>query len=196
MSLEPPTPPRSTPSEAPLGLGTWGYSAVVLVTASIVVPWIWPLLSTPREPATKSENSGANTGPTKQGGASSNHEALSHLTAGVQNLMGQYDRAREQNIPDAEIPGHLEDFLHSTFGAAMNPWNRSQPAYDSQIGGVTGMDFESMRRTVESKALIPGQTVFVIQLPNPGQPGFLAGAVRLQDPKELALVHSKVMRLD
>ncbi len=185
----------ATPSGSLFGHDFWGYGTVALamLLAILGVPWLRPGVSPAPKP--KLTTGSANTTPELQNTPAS-IEAQGHMTAGVQNLLGRFEMAREQNIPPSEVPVGMESYLRSTWGALRNPRDRTQPALDTHIEVVGGRDSESMRLAVESKAIVLGQSVFLFQSPASGQPGFLAGAVKLKEPKGSTLVQSKLVTLD
>ena len=62
-----------------------------------------------------------------------------------------------------------------------NPWNPAGPAFNYNIEVVTGMDREGVEAEAKSQATVLGEAVFVLEIPQAGQPGWLAGAVLHQN---------------
>ena len=110
--------------------------------------------------------------------------AQMNLVGRTGDLVGQFDRQREQNTPMEQIPSALEAWLQENTGTDKNPWNIQAPAYSYHIEVVSGLDEEGVGQMAASEATSLGQPVWVIELPLQGQPGYLSGAVRLQNSSQ------------
>ncbi|HJU82930.1 MAG TPA: hypothetical protein VJ600_01855 [Holophagaceae bacterium] len=136
-----------------------------------------------------------------QRGRARDRAAMENMVRGVGDLVAQYDKLVEQGIAREEIPARLEGYLRSTAGLEQNPWmgTNGAPAvaFDFHIRVVQGMDQEGMAQAAEAQATELGQCVFVLEVPPaPGQPGFLAGSVRVQDGRIPASARTKVADLE
>lgn len=113
--------------------------------------------------------------------------AMENMIGRTGDLVGQYDKLSEAKTPADQIPAALEAYLQQTAGQARNPWDPTAPAYRVHIEVVQGRDRDGMAEEAQSEATVLGQPVWVLELPAPDRyspglinPGFLAGAVRLQ----------------
>ena len=95
-------------------------------------------------------------------------------------LVGRYDKEEEQKTPPEQIPTVLETRLRQNTAADKNPWDPAAPPFNCHIEIVSGLDQEGVEAAVKSQATTLGQSVWVIELPANGQPGYLSGAVRLR----------------
>ncbi|HET8715364.1 MAG TPA: hypothetical protein VFM16_06045 [Holophagaceae bacterium] len=119
------------------------------------------------------------------------------------DLALRYDQLREANTPPEQIPAALETLLQQTAAANRNPWTPSASAVRVHIEVVTGLDRDAMEAEARSEASELGQAVWVLELPAPDpyspgltNPGYLAGAVRLQMPRGEENPVAKVVDLE
>lgn len=117
--------------------------------------------------------------------------AMETLVGRTGDLVGRYDQLSEAKTPADQIPGALEAYLRQATAQERDPWNPALPACRIHIEVVTGLDRDAMEAEAASEAEELGQPVWVLQLPAPDRyspgltnPGFLTGAVRLQDSRE------------
>ncbi|HEU4952389.1 MAG TPA: hypothetical protein VFT46_10575 [Holophagaceae bacterium] len=128
--------------------------------------------------------------------------AMETMISRTGDLVAKYDALREAHTPDAQIPEALEALLQQS-ASGPNPWNPGAPACRVHLEVVTGLDRDAMEAEAKSEATELGQAVWVLELPAPDpyspgltNPGFLAGAVRLQQPRGEANPVVKVVDLD
>lgn len=159
------------PSAAGLVLGILG-----LLMPIVLVPFIG-IVSAIAIPALLSQR-----------GRARDKAALENMVGRTGDLIGQYDKQAELGTPKAQIPAALEAYLKASTTNDKNPWNAALPAYRYQIEVVTGLDRDAMEQEARAQATELGQPVWVIELPatdkySPGltNPGFLAGAVQVQN---------------
>ncbi len=114
--------------------------------------------------------------------------AMENMVGRTGDLIGQYDKQSELGTPKDQIPAALEAYLKASTAHDTNPWNPALPAYRFQIEVVTGLDRDAMEQEARAQATNLGQPVWVIELPAPDKyspgltnPGFLAGAVQVQN---------------
>lgn len=115
--------------------------------------------------------------------------AMETMVGRTGDLVGQYDKLSEAKMPSDQIPAALEAYLQQTVGQERNPWDPMTPAYRVHIEVLQGRDRDGMAEEAQSEATVLGQPVWVLELPAPDRyspgltnPGFIAGAVRLQGP--------------
>jgi len=119
----------------------------------------------------------------------------------IGDLVGQYDKLRESKAANPEIHQGLESYLKENAGQAQNPWNPAAPAYSYTIAVTSGLEAEEIKEAARQRSTELGQAVFVIQFPaeigDPAaRPGYLAGAVRTQNPITGSSVFAKAVPLD
>ena len=129
--------------------------------------------------------------------------AMDTMIGRTGDLVAKYDALREAHTPDAQIPAGLEALLAKANATDQNPWTPGSPACRVHIEVVTGLDRDAMETEAKSEATDLGQAVWVLELPAPDpyspgltNPGFLAGAVRLQQPRGGENVAAKVVDLE
>ncbi|HJU84549.1 MAG TPA: hypothetical protein VJ600_10085 [Holophagaceae bacterium] len=136
-----------------------------------------------------------------QRGRARDKAARENMVGRLGDLVAQYDKLVEQGTAREEIPARLETYLRSTSGVERNPWMGTNgapvAAFDFHIRIAHGLDREGMAQAAEAQATELGQCVFVLEVPpEPGQPGFLAGSVRLQGEQVPASARTKVADLE
>ncbi|HXC16881.1 MAG TPA: hypothetical protein VNV60_05510 [Holophagaceae bacterium] len=122
--------------------------------------------------------------------------AMMNMAGRTGDLVGQWDKQREMNTAPEQIPPALETYLRQTAVTDKNPWNPAAPAFRYNIEVVTGMDQEAVREEAKGQATELGETVFVLELPQTGKPGFLAAAVRLRSPIAGEPLYSKITMIE
>ncbi|WP_243322819.1 hypothetical protein [Geothrix sp. SG200] len=133
-----------------------------------------------------------------QRGRARDKAAMAALTGTLWNLTAEYDRQVEAHAPPSAIPGALEAKLKDLGREARNPWNPAAPPFVYTIGVVEGADPETLASLVRARATEKGTPVFLLAPPDPAQArqGWLAGAVRLQQPINGESVYTKTAPLD
>ena len=113
------------------------------------------------------------------------------------DLIGQWDMNREKGASNEQIVATLSAYLRQTTSRDINPWNPSTPAYSYDIKVVSGLDTaDDMANAAQSQATNLGEAVFLVEYPQTGKRGFLAGAVRLQNPFDGKHVQTKVSEIE
>lgn len=106
--------------------------------------------------------------------------AINNMTGRVGDLVGQYDKLREQGRPEQEITQELNRYQEMTSAAEKNPWNPDQPAYSNAIQVINGgQNQEEVVARGKALAAEKGQVTCFISYPTPGLPGFIGGAVAI-----------------
>lgn len=174
------------PSAAGLVLGILG-----LLMPIVLVPFIG-IVSAIAIPALLSQR-----------GRARDKAALENMVGRTGDLIGQYDKQAELGTPKAQIPAALETYLKTTTANYKNPWNPALPAYRYQIEVVTGLDREGMEQEAKAQATELGQPIWILELPAPDPyspgfttPGFLAGAVQVQNEIRGERVMAKVVEVE
>lgn len=108
--------------------------------------------------------------------------AITNMTGRLGDLIGQYDKAKEAGETSATIPTILGSYLQATGGSDRNPWNTTgaSTAFNYTIKDMgPGTTQSAAIDTVRSYAVpgTKGQAQFGISFPGAGTPGFIAGAV-------------------
>lgn len=122
--------------------------------------------------------------------------ALENMVGRTGDLVGQWDKQRELNTPQDQIPAALEAYLQQATAADKNPWDPATPAFTYHIAVVSNLDEDGMNDRVSSEATTLGQPVFILELPAQGHAGYLAGAVRTQTPRAGKEVSTKVVEIE
>jgi prepilin-type N-terminal cleavage/methylation domain-containing protein len=108
--------------------------------------------------------------------------SISNMEGRVGDLVGQYDKSRENALTSTNIKAALTSYLTNTGGADKNPWNTTgaSMAFDFTIHDITGATTQSQAVTALkglAGAGTKGQAHFGIAFPGAGTPGFMGGAV-------------------
>ena len=103
----------------------------------------------------------------------------------VGDLVGQWDKFREQGLAPAAAITSMEAYLKNTGNADKNPWNGTgpSPAFNISFYSVTGATASAFATTLATKATTTniGQAQFGYIVPSAGgQPGFFGGTVYVQ----------------
>ncbi|HEX9080720.1 MAG TPA: hypothetical protein VF768_00505, partial [Holophagaceae bacterium] len=121
----------------------------------------------------------------------------------VGDLVGQWDKFREQGVGAAAAITSMQNYLKNTGGADKNPWNGTgaapASAFNYTFATVAGTTASAFATNLEAKATTGnlGQAQFGYVLPTAsGQPGFFGGAVYVQGKVNNKNVVSKVSSLE
>ncbi len=105
--------------------------------------------------------------------------AIDNMVGRMGDLVGQYDKLREAGLASGAILTSLGNYLTATGGADKNPWNPANPAFVWTAGAGTAAT-QSLAVGV-AKGLVDaskrGESHFGIAFPTAGNPGFVYGAV-------------------
>ncbi len=131
-----------------------------------------------------------------QRGRARDKAAIENMVGRTADLVGQWDKQREVNTPQDQIPAALEAWLKQNTAADKNPWDPTAPAFTYHIKVVSDLDEAAMGDMVASEAATLGQPVFIVELPAQGRAGYLAGAVRTQMLRDGNAVSTKVVEIE
>lgn len=107
--------------------------------------------------------------------------AITNMTGRVSDLVGQYDKFKEEGLTSANIRSRLGSYLQKTGGSDKNPWNTTGAslAFDTVMDNGTAATQSAALTRAKTLALTTnkGQARFGIAFPSAGNPGFIYGAV-------------------
>jgi len=109
--------------------------------------------------------------------------AISNMTGRIGDLIGQYDKNKEAGMASTAMSAALQTYLNNTAGADKNPWDPATAAFSATAvaTSTTGSTAALMATDVSGAATVLGQPVFKIFYPTATQPGFIGGAVLVQN---------------
>lgn len=107
--------------------------------------------------------------------------SIENMVGRTGDLVGQWDKQREMNTPPDQIPAALEAYLKQTTASDKNPWSPTTPAFSYHIEIASNLDQDEIGQMAASEAVEKGQAVWIIELPEASRPGFISGAVRLEN---------------
>ncbi len=102
-----------------------------------------------------------------------------NMTGRVGDLVGQYDKAREQGLSSANVVTSIGNYLKATTAGDKNPWKASAPAYVSTITTLTSKSTKSAFEAAMTAGSL-GQAKFYLQYPSNGI-GFMGGVVKVKN---------------
>jgi prepilin-type N-terminal cleavage/methylation domain-containing protein len=103
--------------------------------------------------------------------------SIENMTGRVGDLVGQYDKLKEQGLTTTSIQTKMGSYLVSTGGADKNPWNAASGAFTTTVATITATTQSAALTAVKALATTKGKVAFGIAFPGTGTPGFVAGAV-------------------
>jgi prepilin-type N-terminal cleavage/methylation domain-containing protein len=124
--------------------------------------------------------------------------ATENAVSKVGDLVGQWDKFREQGLPTATIIGSMQTYVTNTTAKDVNPWAGTtgapptpfNPVFVAVVGS-TAATFETALQLLATSATL-GQVQIGYQVPTAtGTPGFFGAAVFTQGGKK-----SKVSSLE
>ncbi len=106
--------------------------------------------------------------------------SISNMTGRMGDLIGQYDKLKEAGT--TAMVTSLQNYLKAT-NADKNPWDSTTLAFGAtpDIASVTATTASAALAAASTAATVLGQPVFRIVFPSATQPGFMAGAVLVQN---------------
>lgn len=109
--------------------------------------------------------------------------SISNMTGRVADLIGQYDKFKEAGVASTAIIGSMQTYLNNTAATDKNPWKPASPAFDPSgaVTAGTGSTASAVLADAVGAATTLGQPVFKVVLPTNSAPGFMAGAVLVQN---------------
>lgn len=120
------------------------------------------------------------------------------VKAPLASLAEAYDAEAKPGVPAWELIGKLEETLRARPAQDPNAWDHAIPIVDSHIEVCSGLSPERLEAKARIRATRLGQGVFVVELPEEGKLGFIAGAARLKgvrfatDPTGAPIVSARV----
>jgi prepilin-type N-terminal cleavage/methylation domain-containing protein len=125
--------------------------------------------------------------------------SISNTVGRVDDLVGQWDRNKEAGTSDATNITTLQTYLTTTTANDKNPWagTNGTPAIPFNLtittlaGNATASAFDTAVRALASAGNI-GQGQFAVQPPTAAAPGFVGGAVYVQNPISTAAGTSQI----
>lgn len=122
---------------------------------------------------------------------------IENLTGAVGDLVGQYDKLKEQGIPNSTITTSLGTYLANNHAKDMNPWNPAVKAYPASVTGGNGTAVtQSQFITAIGSPSNNGSMTLRIQYPNGSIPGFLGGKVKLGNKVNQSLIFAKATAIE
>ncbi|WP_005031191.1 type II secretion system protein [Holophaga foetida] len=103
--------------------------------------------------------------------------AISNMTGRVGDLVGQYDKLKEAGSVNTAIAAKLGSYLVATGGADKNPWNPGSAAFTTTVATGTATTQSTAITAAKGLATVKGKAAFGISFPGTGTPGFVYGAV-------------------
>ncbi len=120
---------------------------------------------------------------------------IMHTVGHLPDLVGQYEKAREEGLDPAGINLALGNYLTRTVGTLPSPWGGTR-AFNTtpwQVDGATTKEeFLALMEATESL----GRVRVYIQHPGDGQPAFLGTVSRLRHPVAGDTVFKKATALE
>jgi len=103
--------------------------------------------------------------------------AITNMTGRVSDLVGQYDKLKESGLANGAITTALGSYLQKTGGADRNPWNPAASAFSYTVTAGAATTQSAAVTAAKALATTKGKAVFGISYPGDGTPGFIYGAV-------------------
>ena len=105
--------------------------------------------------------------------------AISNTVGRVDDIVGKFDKFKEQGLTGAAIITSCNNYLVATTGKDKNPWNTAQAAYGAIQTQTTATTKSAFETGMAVGSL--GQAMMWIQAPGANGIGFLGGAVKVQN---------------
>lgn len=105
--------------------------------------------------------------------------ATSNAVGRVDDLVGQYDKAKEAGLSSALIQAKVASYLLAYTKTDKNPWNGASAAY-----AVLSVKTAATTKSAFEAGMTPatlGQAVMYIQTPGSAGIGFMGGAVKVKN---------------
>ena len=127
--------------------------------------------------------------------------SVDNTVSRVGDLVGQWDKFREQGMTPTSAIASMEAYLKNTGGADKNPWNGTGPtsAFNYTFISVAGTTASQFATNLAGNATSGtlGQAQFGYVVPTAaGQPGFFGGTVYVQGALEGKNTVTKVSSLE
>jgi prepilin-type N-terminal cleavage/methylation domain-containing protein len=126
--------------------------------------------------------------------------AINNMNGRIADLVGQYDKFKEQGYTSTQITTSLTNYLAATGAADKNPWNTTGAslAFNTTINALTGSDQAKALANMKTfaKTNNKGQAQFGIKFPGANEPGFIGGAVYIDGKVNQSNVVAKVTAIE
>lgn len=113
--------------------------------------------------------------------------AVSNMNGRLGDLLGQYDKLNESGYTSADMIEELEKYLRNTVaGKDKNPWagtaNATASPFSYTVVAITGNSTKDAFETkLAERSPMLGRPEFIIQFATLETPGYLGGAVTVQN---------------
>jgi prepilin-type N-terminal cleavage/methylation domain-containing protein len=105
---------------------------------------------------------------------------IDNMVGRVGDLVGQYDKFKEAGLGSGAITTSLQNYVNATGGADKNPWDAAAQAFKATID-TAGTATTQSGAIAHGRGLVSaaarGQVAFGVIYPAAGTPGFMIGAV-------------------
>ena len=125
--------------------------------------------------------------------------SITNMTGRMGDLIGQYDKFKEAGVASTAIIGSMQTYLNATAATDKNPWKPSSAAFNTgtAVTAGTGTTASGALAGAITAATVLGQPVFKVVLPTATVPGFMAGAVLVQNTQsDGTLIIKKVSSIE
>lgn len=121
--------------------------------------------------------------------------SITNTTGRVGDLVGQYDKFREEGLTTTSIADKMGSYLAATAAKDKNPWDAAKTAYDTTINALTGNTTKSaFEGNMNAGSL--GQAKFYIQFPTSTTPGFFGGVTKVQNKVDGSFIVRKTVAIE
>jgi len=126
---------------------------------------------------------------------------ISNMTGRMGDLIGQYDKAKEQGLSNTSITAALKKYLVDSAPTDMNPWDASKHAFASgnltaSTGGATASAAAAAASALGKNIASLGVVNFKIIYPGSVNPGYMIGACKVQNAVNKKLYVTKVSSVE
>ena len=124
---------------------------------------------------------------------------MANMTGRMGDLIGQMDKLKESGTTNSALITGLTTYLNNTAATDKNPWTPSQRAFSSTaaITAASGATASAVLASAVGGATVLGQPVYKVALPTATAPGFIAGAVLVQNTQaDGTLIVKKVSSIE
>jgi type IV pilus assembly protein PilA len=126
---------------------------------------------------------------------------ISNMTGRMGDMIGQYDKAKEQGLTNTAITSALKKYLVDSSATDKNPWDASKNAFvaanlTSAGGGMTASAAATAASTLGTGIGSLGVVKFEIVYPGTSLPGYMIGACKVQNKVNDKLYVTKVSSVE
>ena len=116
--------------------------------------------------------------------------SISNMEGRVGDLVGQYDKLKESGIANTAITTALGSYLVNTSKGDKNPWNTAGVPFTATVAVQTAATSKSTFEAALAAATL-GEATLAIQYATSTLPGFVGGAVKVQNTINNATIVKK-----